>query len=134
MSNYTLLVSSLIMSAIHGITLFHYPNVSPLYAFLLLRGLLSSIYNHASSNSFSMLYDRAVMRESFFVDLFYMTQTNTLKSAGVSMCMAVMLYFSSKILLCDMCDNPFTKHVSDLLHICAHLGITVAHVIVITYY
>lgn len=130
MANYVLFVSSLVMTFIHGITLFHYPSVSPFYGFMVIRGCLSSIYNHGSNNLFAKWYDRTVMRESFFADLFYMIHSNTLGSAGMCMCFAALLYLISKILQSNFHINPFTN----LLHIMAHFGITIAHVIVITTY
>ena len=128
MTNPVLLQSSMVCTFLHIITLINFPNVSPFYGFILTRGCLSSIYNHGSSNEFAKWYDRTVMRESFFVDLFFMLKTNTLDTAGTFMVLAAILYFFSKLIqhIYKQVD-PFT----DFLHLMAHIGITIAHIIVI---
>ena len=129
MTNLVLLQSSMVFTFLHIVTLVNFPHVSPFYGFILIRGCLSSIYNYGSSNEFAKWYDRTVMRESFLVDLFYMFKTNTLHTAGTFMIISTIFYLLTKLIqhIYKQVD-PFT----DFLHLVAHIGITVAHIIVIS--
>ena len=122
--NYILLASSIAFTATHLLTLLHHPNVSCLYAFLLMRGCLSSIVNHASTNEIAKWYDQNVMLQSFFVDVFYIIETNSINSAGFTLLVAAISFFAGKLI--------GIKLISTALHLYSHICITVCHVMIIT--
>lgn len=125
MANPVLFVSSLVLSFIHYWALMDvYPKVSPFYSFILLRGCLTSIYNHRYTDSFLRSYDRMIMRESIIVDIYFMVKTNSIVFAGPNVLVAAWLYSISKFAM-----NKFYRN---LIHVAAQCTITIAHIKIIT--
>lgn len=125
MANFVLFVSSLIGTIIHVFAIFNFPNIDPFYGFILFRGCLSSLYNHGSTNSFNMLYDRTVMNESIIVDIIYMIKIKSLTLIW-PLLGAVCLYRLSKLI-----SGNIPTFITNLLHIYAHICITIVHVLII---
>lgn len=120
MANKILAATSLVMTYVHFQTLSNaYPFIDMFYAFVILRGCLVSIYNHAYTDPFFQSYDRMVMRESIIVDIIYIIRTNTIRSAGFDIAIAACLYIVSKF--------QSQIFVRNLLHALAHFMITIAH-------
>ncbi len=124
MANSVLFVSSLFLTFVHYWALMEvYPKVSPFYSFIILRGCLTSIYNHGYTDSFLKFYDRMVMHESAIVDIYFMIKTNSLAFAGPNILLAIWFYSISKFT-----SNIFYRN---LIHLLAHFSVTTAHIKII---
>jgi hypothetical protein len=102
MANIALLISSLLMTAVHvcaigqtaskihvahGWIRVNFFGLNPAYAALLLRGCISSIANHASTSNFIQHYDRMVMVESACVDALYILYIHSHAPSDSAMCL-----------------------------------------------
>lgn len=126
-SHYTTMANAFLCATSCWLTYVHfyfisnaYPFIDPLYTFVILRGCLLSIYNHAYTDPFLESYDRMVMRESIIVDMIYMIKTNTFSLVCPKIIIAVCLYFVSKLSKHNVSNN--------ILHSVAQLLVTIAHV------
>lgn len=119
MTNLLLLRSSLLCGGIHFVTM-RYCFVPRLYQISLSVGILTSIANHAITNSYVKWGDRVVMAIGFVVDMSYLIKKTTYFPYNIFLgCLEVssaMGYALAKA----------TK--SDVLHQIAHLMLTIAHV------
>lgn len=127
MANTPLFVSSAIFTLVHLTSIISNGYINMFYCLVMLRGCVSSLLNHGMTSELAEYYDRIVMIESFFVDIIYMLRTGTLLSAGVPMLLSIVLYGVSKICVLHDGNSPFT----DILHICAHVCITICHMIIL---
>lgn len=124
MVNTVLAATSVLMTYVHLQTLMcAYPFIHIFYAFVIIRGCLTSIHNHVRTSHFDQSYDRIVMQESLIVDIAYIIRTNSARTAGLDAVIAICLYLLSKYQSSAIRRNS--------LHGLAHFMITIAHVKII---
>lgn len=124
MANTILAATSVLMTYAHVRALaYAYPFIHTFYAFVILRGCLSSIHNHAQTGYFYQSYDRIVLLESLIVDIVYIIRTSSSRTAGFYIAVAICLYLLSKYQ-----SNALPRNT---LHALAHFMVTIAHVKII---
>jgi hypothetical protein len=123
MANLLLFKSSIICTLIHLGAFSYYTEAPCIYYCILINGMILSIWNHGSTNIIAQKLDRCSMVITFFINLSYMLQTNTINNASPLMIVAVLFYLYSKWCNCI--------YYSNLLHASAHICITLTHIIIL---
>lgn len=106
--NLTLFYTSISMTIIHIIKCFYTVNI--LFNAMMIIGCASSIANHGTTNDYIRMLDRIIMTIFCILELIYM-ETHT-----YMLIMAAMLYLYGK----------YRNNINS--HICAHMLITMFHV------
>lgn len=122
-----LFISSAVCSLAHLVAMFNCMRLDRIYGIILIRGCVASLINHGTTCEFAKWYDRSVMLDSFFLDLYFMYSTNTLLIAGPWMIAAALTYGMSKSIIAH--DGGYAS--SMLFHLFSHVAITIAHIVVI---
>ncbi len=120
MANSRVLISSLICGFVHAWLLIQYPT-SQWYQFLLMSGVVSSIWNHADTRLTVKWLDRGIMGIGALTDgIVLSSSTSPLRNPAQGLFVAACVsYGVSKL-------NP-DRLTSDIQHIAAHCFLTIAH-------
>lgn len=120
MANRNLFYSSLLFGFVHLLYLVTYPT-SIGFRFILISGILSSIWNHGDTNPIAKWLDRSIMVIGVVTDsLVLSSSTSALQPVAHGLFVAACVsYGVSKV-------NP-DRLTSDMQHICAHCFLTIAH-------
>lgn len=120
MANYTLYISSLLMTYIHVSALW-IKRYQSIMSIIWINGCFSSILNHGLTSNVAKHYDRVSMFISFFFDLSIILELDIHFSAGVLIYLAACSYLISKFML--------SSKLKTMLHLYSHCLITLCHLV-----
>jgi hypothetical protein len=142
MANSMLFHSSIAMAVIHAIGFLWYRPSNTVLILTMLWGIGTSIWNHGTTCSVAKSADRMMMWIGFCANIFSIYGVHDYVVRWLcllSIYMAVLLYVAAKatigrkLNLTTIGIKNTTTHLSDLLHILAHLSLTITHTLLMIF-
>lgn len=125
MVNVTLFISSIIFGSIHILFMILFPSFILLMIILIL-GIITSIWNHGSSDELSKWCDRILILTGVFIDLYFIAiiieYHPNCYYLFLLILLAIVFYLNAKL-----CNYFSIQKYGNLFHLFAHLSATICH-------
>lgn len=123
MANITLCLSSVILGFLHIIGYSYLQTNDIYFACSLAIGITTSIWNHSCNSTIAKICDRIAITLCAYIDMYYIYYLPCQQARFICkwlICISIALYFLSRLIK------------SSTIHVCAHISISVTHLILLS--